>query len=118
MRFLIDGCIGRSLTEWLRNAGHDALEAEDLRPDPGDESLLRTAEAQNRIVITIDKDFGELIYRDRQPHAGLIRLPDVSPFQRIELVDEIISRYHQDLENRAIVTVRGESIRISHPPTN
>ncbi len=106
------------MTEWLRSAGHDALETEDLGPDPGDEALLRLAEVQNRIVITIDKDFGELIYRDRQPHAGLIRLPDVSPFQRIDMVEEIISRYPQELENRAIVTVRGESIRVSHPPAS
>ena len=118
MRFLVDGCVVGSLAEWLRNAGHDALEVEDLGPDPGDEALLRIAEAQNRIFITIDKDFGVLIYRDGQPHAGLIRLPDVSPFRRIQLVEEIISRYSQELENRAIVTVRGEIIRISRPPAN
>ena len=107
-----------SLTEWLRNVGHDVLELEDLGTDPSGEALLRIAEAQNRIVIIIDKDFGVLIYLDRQPHAGLIRLPGAPPFRRIQLVEEIISRYSQELENHAIVAVRGEIMRISRPPAN
>ena len=93
------------------------LEARELGTDPGDQVLLRLAEAQDRILITIDTDFGELIYLHDVPHAGLIRLPDVPAAQRIELMAEVISRHQQALDTHAIVTIRGGRIRVSRPPS-
>ena len=116
MKFLVDRCAGRRLAEWLGDAGFDALEARLLGPDPGDRALLELAEAESRILVTIDTDFGELIYLERVPHAGLIRLPDVPAEQRIALLGEVIERYQQALESQAVVTVRGDRIRISYPP--
>ena len=118
MRFLVDRCAGPTLAEWLRGAGHDVLEARSLGPDPGDPALLELAASSNRVMITIDTDFGELIYRHNASHAGLIRLPDVSVERRIGFMSEIINLHQQELENRAIVTVRGENIGVSRPPTN
>lgn len=116
MRFLVDRCAGRLLAKWLRKKGHDTLEARQLGPDPGDRALLVRAEAENRIPITIDTDFGELIYLDRVPHAGLVRIPDVSAEKRIELLGQVIEYHWQALEARAVVTIRGDRIRISSPP--
>ena len=116
MRFITDRCAGRRLAEWLRDNGHDVVEAQTLGPDPGDRALLSLAESENRVMITIDKDFGELIYLDRIPHAGLIRLPDVRMPQRIALVETIINHHGQALEERAVITVRGDRIRLSYPP--
>ena len=76
MRFLVDRCAGRRLAEWLHSAGHDVVEVRLLGPDPGDRALLEMAAADSRILVTIDTDFGELIYLRGSPHAGLIRLPD------------------------------------------
>ena len=115
MRFLVDRCAGRRLAERLRNDGHDVVEARTLGPDPGDRALLELAESTNRILITIDTDFGELIYLHDVPHAGLVRLPDVPVEQRITLVSEVIGRHRQALEEHAVVTIRGGRIRISHP---
>lgn len=118
MNFLVDRCAGARLAGWLRDNGHNVLEARSLGADPGDRALLELAAASHRVMITIDTDFGELIYLRNVPHAGLIRLPDVPAEQRIALVAEIISRYRPELENRAIVTVRGQRIRVSHPPND
>lgn len=118
MRFLVDRCAGHRLAEWLHNKGHDALEALALGPDPGDKALLELAESENRILITIDKDFGELIFLHRVSHAGLIRLPDVRMSQRIKMIEEIIETYGPELEERAVITLQGRRIRISHPPSN
>ena len=104
------------MTEWLSNHGHDALDARTLGPDPGDRALLERAESENRILITMDKDFGELIYLYRTPHAGLIRLPEVRMAQRIALVEEVINQHSQALEERAILTIRGGRVRISRSP--
>ena len=116
MRFLIDRCAGRRLAEWLHYAGHDIVEARLLGPDPGDRALLELAAAENRILVTIDTDFGELIYFHGVAHAGLIRLPDVPAEQRVALMSDLIERHRQALEEWAIVTIRGGRIRISHYP--
>ena len=50
--------------------GHDVLDSRTLGPDPGDMALLMLAESEDRILITIDEDFGELIYLRDNPHAG------------------------------------------------
>lgn len=115
MRFLVDGCVGRRLAEWLRVIGHDVIEADRLGPDPGDIALLEMAASADRIFVTIDTDFGELIYRHGQSHTGLVRLPDVPSEQRIALLDDAIQRYGSELQNRAIVTIRGARVRISRP---
>ena len=62
MKFLVDRCAGKRLADWLRGQGHDVLEARTLDPDPGDMVLLEMAGKQERILVTIDTDFGELIY--------------------------------------------------------
>ena len=116
MRFLTDRCAGRRLAEWLRNNGHDVVEAHSLGPDPGDRALLELAESENRVLVTMDKDFGELIYLRRVSHAGLIRLPDVRVARRIEMIEELLNQYHEALEDRAIVTIQGGRVRISRSP--
>lgn len=118
MDFLIDRCIGSGLADWLRRNGHNALEARSLGPDPGDRALLELAASSHRVMLTIDSDFGELIYRHNAAHAGLIRLPDVPAQRRIEMMAEVLHRHRQDLANRAIVTIRGGRIRVSQPPIN
>ena len=116
MRFIVDRCAGRRLAGWLRNNGHDVVDIRTLGPDPGDRALLERAESENRILVTTDKDFGELIYLREVPHSGLIRLPDVRMVQRIALVEEVINFHSQALEERAIITVQGNRIRISRSP--
>lgn len=116
MRFLVDRCAGRRLAEWLGSKGHDVREARAIGPDPGDRALLEVAESEDRVLITMDKDFGELIYLHRVSHAGLIRLPDVRVSQRIEMVEALIDRHSEALEARAIVTVQEGRVRISRPP--
>ena len=89
-----------------------------LGPDPGDRALLERAAAEERILVTIDTDFGELIYLHDIPHAGLVRLPDASAEQRVAVMGEMIAQHEKALASRAILTVRGGRLRISYrPPT-
>ena len=106
------------MAEWLGNNGHDVVEAQTLGPDPGDRALLELAESENRVLITMDKDFGELIYLRRVSHAGLIRLPDVRVARRIEMIKELIDQYSDALEDRAIVTIQGGRVRVSRSPSS
>ena len=64
----------------------------------------------------MDKDFGQIIFVENAPHSGLVRLPDVPAARRIELVERLLRDHTQELADGAILTVRGERIRISRFP--
>jgi predicted nuclease of predicted toxin-antitoxin system len=117
MKFLVDRCAGHRLAEWLRSQGHDVLESRELGQDPGDRALLEHAAADGRILVTIDTDFGELVYVGHVPQAGLVRLPDVPAEQRIALMAQVFARHRHALETQAIITIRRGRIRISRPPS-
>jgi predicted nuclease of predicted toxin-antitoxin system len=83
-------------------------------PDPGGAVLLRMAAEEGRIPVTIDSDFGTLVYLLGAAHAGIIRLPDVLASSRINLMADLLARHGPDLPG-SIVTVRGGRIRLSRP---
>lgn len=116
MKFLVDRCAGRRLADWLREQGHDVVESRERGADPGDEILLAWAVAEQRILVTIDKDFGQILFTRQARHSGLVRLPDVPASTRITLMRGLLENHGEDIESRAIVTVRGGRIRISLPP--
>lgn len=116
MKFLIDRCAGQLLADWLRKQGHDVVESRELGPDPGDPALLEWAANESRILITIDTDFGELIYLENLSHAGLVRLPDAPARERQLIMQDLLTRYEEELKDAAIITVRGGRIRISKGP--
>jgi predicted nuclease of predicted toxin-antitoxin system len=113
VKFLIDRCAGGRLAEALRAQGHDVVEAREAGPDPGDRALLSRAAAEGRVLVTIDTDFGHLVYAAGDPHAGLVRLPDVPAKRRIELMRELLARHAEALGAGTVLTVRGGRIRIS-----
>jgi predicted nuclease of predicted toxin-antitoxin system len=111
VKFLVDRCAGRKVATWLRQTGHDV--AEVVGPDPGDSELLARAVQEERVLITLDKHFLQLIFHRSSAHHGLIRLPDVPPAQRIDLLDRILSAHAAELQAGAVIAVRGERIRLS-----
>lgn len=88
-------------------------EAAEVSPDPGDQALLRWAVHERRVLITIDSDFGLLVFHGGEPHTGIVRLPDVPADQRIALMALLIERYEPDLRHGAILTVGTKRVRIS-----
>ena len=72
MRFLIDKSAGQQIADWLRRKGHDAIEVRQLGPDPGDSAILDMSVRDNRVPVTIDTDFGELVFSHGLRHAGLV----------------------------------------------
>jgi len=115
MKFLVDRCAGRRIATWLRERGHDVILAESNEPDPGDLALLQWAAREERIVITLDSDFAMLVYLAGACHAGIVRLPDVPPQERIRLMGLILERHAGELLRQAIITVRGDRMRVSLP---
>jgi predicted nuclease of predicted toxin-antitoxin system len=115
VKFLVDRCAGRRLGEWLRAQGHDVLEASSLGADPGDRALLQLAAQEQRVLVTIDADFGALVFGAGAAHCGLVRLPDVPAVLRIEMLRDVLTRHLEDLQAGAVITVQRAKIRISRP---
>jgi predicted nuclease of predicted toxin-antitoxin system len=113
MKFLVDRCAGATLARWLLGKGHDVQEARERGPDPGDEVLLAQALAEGRVLVTLDKDFGALVFARGKSHSGVVRLPDVPAARRIALFEKLLAAHEKDLAAGAVLTVRGDRVRVS-----
>ncbi len=112
MRLLLDTCVWGGTLSGLIALGHDVQWTGDLATDPGDEAILQLAFEQQRILITLDKDFGELAVHRGKPHAGIIRLVDIPAMMQAELASYAVERYGDQLQEGAILTVERNRIRI------
>jgi len=78
MKFLLDVCCSsRSLRAFLNHLGHDVHTVGDDDPTASDDAVLAQAFRDGRIVLTADKDFGEIVFVQRRPHAGIVRFLDM-----------------------------------------
>ncbi len=68
MRFLVDECTGPAVAKWLRQQGYEVFSVYEQARGIDDDDFFEKVNAENRILITNDKDFGEKIYRDNKPH--------------------------------------------------
>jgi predicted nuclease of predicted toxin-antitoxin system len=115
MRFLVDVRAGKELADWLREQGHDVKEVREYNPRMNDDEILDWAKAEGRVIVTMDKDFGELAVVQRKTHCGIVRLPDVPVSIRKRLMEQVIAKHEEDLAKGAIVTVTLKRIRIRLP---
>jgi predicted nuclease of predicted toxin-antitoxin system len=112
MKILLDTCVWYGVRNELIATGYDVIWSGDWPEDPGDERILATAHREKRILVTLDKDFGELAILRRLPHSGILRLVNLSTKQQVTVCLQVLSRYGQELEAGAIVTAEITRIRI------
>lgn len=80
-KFLFDENIGKIPSEHFASQGFDAVSVVDEMQGAEDKEVLAYARRTKRMVVTLDKDFAGLVFRDSLPHTGviLLRLDDESP---------------------------------------
>jgi predicted nuclease of predicted toxin-antitoxin system len=86
MKFLVDENIHADVVAWLRTMGQDVLYAAENLSGNSDEKLLDLARLEGRVIVTDDKDFGELNFHRRAVSSGIIllRLTDKTVAGRLE----------------------------------
>lgn len=94
MRFLVDECTGKWVGRWLREQGHEVFSVFEEARGMEDDEVIGKAYAENRILITNDKDFGEQVYRERRPHGK------VSPTKTILSLPRGVSKRHRGVKKR------------------
>lgn len=113
MRFLADEGVDKAIVEALRGYGRNVRWMAEELQGAKDDAILDTAARDARLLITEDKDFGELVYRQRLHHRGviLVRLDGISNTQKGRVVARAISAHEAELAG-AFTVIRHTTIRI------
>lgn len=118
MKLVADENLDRSVIQKLREAGHEVISVAEMEPGISDEVVLATANSVEAMLITEDKDFGELVFRRSLVHQGviLLRLAGLPVAAKAELLVATIATHERELNGAfAVVTPRAIRIRRSGP---
>jgi predicted nuclease of predicted toxin-antitoxin system len=117
MRFLADESCDFAVVYALRKAKHDVLAVAEITPRAADSEVIKLAVKQERILLTEDKDFGQLVYAHGQKSSGVIFLR--FPFSARELIAKDIVKLVEDQKEKLIgsfIVVQPGKIRITRLP--
>lgn len=120
MRLFADENIDASIVDRLRSDGHDVPSVAEMSPSITDEEVLENANAGQYILLTGDKDFGELVFRLRRVAYGVIfvRLPGISSTLKGQIVSEAIRDHgHEMIGAFTVISAGMIRIRCWHEPT-
>ncbi len=114
MRFLVDECTGPQVAKWLRDKGYEVFSVFDESRGIADDVVYSKAFDENWILVTNDKDFGEMVFRERRPHHGIIflRLDDERSANKIETLKRLFAN-HVDKISGQFVTVTENKVRFT-----
>lgn len=115
MNFLLDVSASGSLARWLTEMGHEVVQVSEKDPRMSDDDILNWAVKERRIIVTTDKDFEEMIWRQGKKHCGVLRLENLPRPERKALLYDVLDRHSQDLESGAIVIALSRKFRVRKP---
>lgn len=113
MKLVVDEGVDKPIVDKLRESGFDVYYILQTNQGAEDNLVLEIANQQSRILLTQDKDFGELVHRQQQAHFGivLIKLGSLSSFEKADIINKIFAQYSDELEN-AFTVLQPNAIRI------
>ena len=114
MKLLADECIEKSIVDYLRLYKIIVDTVTELSPGASDTSVIELANRNDCILITADKDFGELIFRQGKISNGviLVRLHGLGGERKGELIAKAIQEHQDELTN-SFTVIEPTQIRIS-----
>jgi len=114
MRFIVDECTGPAVARWLREHQHDVFSVYEEDRGLDDLGVLERAVTDHRILITNDKDFGNMIFREAKAHHGIIllRLEDERAANKVKVIKRLLEQYAAQLANQFVVA-RENTVRIT-----
>lgn len=114
VRFLIDENVDFSVADFLIDLDCNVKTVVKIKSSLGDKEILALANNENRVIVTNDKDFGQLIFREKLPHKGVIlfRLLDESSEAKIKRLKEVFGKYKSKFSGSFIVITEAK-VRIN-----
>jgi predicted nuclease of predicted toxin-antitoxin system len=109
MRWLADECVAASLVALLRADGHDVLYVAEAAAGLGDADVIALALREQRLLLTEDKDFGDLVFRRERavPGVVLMRIDADNARLKAARLSAVIDRYGEGLFGRYMVIEEG-----------
>ena len=114
MNLLADESVDFGIIEALRIDGYEIEAIIEIDPSIDDDEVLEIAIKKDAILLTEDKDFGELTYRLKKPNKGilLIRLSGLTIEKKIEMVLETLDKHKEEIKNHfSVLSVNKLRIR-------
>lgn len=113
MKLIADENVDRAIVLQLRADGHDVSWISELSPNVSDEVVLEQAIHLGAILVTEDKDFGELVYRRKLAHLGviLLRLEGLDNLTKAHTISDLLRDYSDQLPG-AFTVVMPDSVRV------
>lgn len=117
MTFVADEGVDSATVSILRRAGHAVLYVAEAAPGLTDAEVLELANVQNALLLTADKDFGELVFRLGRVHTGviLLRLMGLASDTQADIVAEVVKRYGVQMRG-AFTVIAPKTVRIRPKP--
>ncbi|MFZ1702626.1 MAG: DUF5615 family PIN-like protein [Pyrinomonadaceae bacterium] len=94
----------------LRQKGHKVLYVAEIEPSVSDEVVFERANVDRALLVTEDKDFGEIVFCEGKLSSGgivLLRLAGLSTARKVGIVSDIFQKHQADLENGFCVVSPG-----------
>ena len=112
LKFLADVNVERPIVDWLAEKGYDIKWIPDIDCQMRDDVLLDMAKIEERILITNDKDFGELTFLQKKGSAGIIllRIKRQHVKDKLSILRELLQNYSNKLPHH-FITVTKKKIR-------
>ena len=113
MNFVADESVDQPIITHLRDNGHTVKAVVEMEPGITDETVLDLANQENAMLLTADKDFGELVFRDCRYAFGIIllRLSGLPPKAKSKIVADAISD-HSDKIPQTFTVISSHTVRI------
>ncbi|MDO8487599.1 MAG: DUF5615 family PIN-like protein [Candidatus Curtissbacteria bacterium] len=105
LKFLADESLEYSIVLWLRSLNYDVTSIAEDCPSVEDGKVLKKATQENRIIITNDKDFGDLVFLNKLSHKGviLLRFRTEEVETKIKFLKSFLNNYSDKITNRFTV---------------
>ena len=105
LKFLIDVGVGKIIENYLQQKGYDTKAVRDIDPRITDAEIIKKAVVENRMVVTMDKDFGELVYHSSMRHNGvlLLRLEDATGPEKLKVVKHVFKNFSSQIKDHFCV---------------
>jgi predicted nuclease of predicted toxin-antitoxin system len=113
VKFLLDVCSSsRSLEAFLLQRGDDVQSIVSVDPKASDEEVMNAALRDDRILITEDKDYGELVFVRRLPHGPIVRLVELAVDEQVQALREFLDQRGSELQGPVLVTISRTRVRV------
>lgn len=108
--FIIDVGVGRIIENWLQQQSFSVIGIRSLNPEMTDTGMIELANKEDAIIISMDKDFGELIFKNKIQHKGvlLLRLEDAVAEENLAVIQNLFPEYLLDIKSKFAVYQNGK----------